>query len=438
MDSERKVGLMMKKKFMTYVSLNVLGTLGISLYILADSYFISVAEGARGLAALNLVLPVYNLIFAIGAMIGVGSAIRYTIEHAKGEKRADGYLFQAFFFAGIIGAVFILIGLFFPDALLKLLGGNEQILEIGVPYTRIFMLFSPVFMWNHIMTAFVRNDGAPSIAMAATLSSSLFNIVFDYVLMFPLGMGMEGAALATALSPVLGISICMIHFFQKNCSISFRIVKPSLGSLMRCCQVGISAFVGEMSSGVITMTFNYIILAISHNVGVAAYGIVANIALVAVAVFNGISQGSQPLISEEYARGQMEKVKTLKSLSLLTAFVMAILIYGLIFLFTDEIIQFFNSENSKELAEYAFVGVRVYFIGIFFSGLNIVGSSYFSATEQAREAFIVSILRGFVLILICAFVFSFLFQMLGVWLAYVVAEGLTCLIMLILLEKRRC
>ena len=104
----------------------------------------------------------------------------------------------------------------FPDKLIALLGGDAEIVAVGKNYTRIFMSFAPFFMWNYICNAFVRNDGNPSIAMAATLFSSLFNIVFDYVLMFPLGLSMEGAALATALSPVVGILICCIHFRSEN------------------------------------------------------------------------------------------------------------------------------------------------------------------------------------------------------------------------------
>lgn len=95
------------------------------------------------------------------------------------------------------------------------MGGDEQIIATGRSYTRIFMTFAPLFMWNHICNAFVRNDGSPMIAMMATLFSSLFNIVFDYILMFPFGMDMPGAALATALSPVVGI-------FNLSAAFSFK------------------------------------------------------------------------------------------------------------------------------------------------------------------------------------------------------------------------
>ena len=171
----------MLKKFIKYVSQNMLGMVGMSVYILADTYFISVAVGADGITALNLVLPIYNIIFAIGAMMGVGSAIRFVVERNKKSPDADGYFFHALVWAFIISLFFIFVGLFLPDKLIALLGGDTQIVATGKNYTRIFMCFAPFFMWNYICNAFVRNDGNPSIAMSATLFSSLFNIVFDYI-----------------------------------------------------------------------------------------------------------------------------------------------------------------------------------------------------------------------------------------------------------------
>lgn len=115
--------------------------------------------------------------FAIGAMIGVGSAIRYVVEKNKGDTSGESYFFHALLWCIMISVIFILIGIFIPDKLVGLLGGDSAIINTGKNYTRIFMLFTPFFMCNYVCNAFVRNDGAPSIAMCATLFSSLFNIV---------------------------------------------------------------------------------------------------------------------------------------------------------------------------------------------------------------------------------------------------------------------
>ena len=238
------------RQYFKYVSQNIFGLLGTSCYILADTYFISQAAGTDGVALLNLCLPIYNFIFAIGSMLGLGAATRYAILRAQGDERAVRYFSNALLWALVFALPFMLAGVFCPEVLLRLMGGDCEIIALGVGYARIFLLFTPFFMCNYIVASFVRNDGDPSLAMVATLCGSLFNVVFDYIFMFPMGLGLPGAALATAVSPVLSILICSRHFLKKENTIRFVRQLPSPRLLAQSCQLGVSGFVGEMSSGV--------------------------------------------------------------------------------------------------------------------------------------------------------------------------------------------
>ena len=414
-----------RRSFAGYVSQNILGMIGISAYVLADTFFISLAEGADGITALNLVLPLYSLIFAIGSMIAVGSATRFAISRARGDSDSDSYLFNALFFALVLGLLFTAAGILIPDRLIALLGGDPEIVRIGTPYTRLFLLFGPIFMWNYILNAFVRNDKNPSLAMAATLSSSMFNIVMDYVLMFPLDMGMSGAALATAISPLVGILVCSLHFLSRKNTLRLRAARPSVRKLLRSCQLGVPAFVGEISSGVTTTIFNFLILGLAGNVGVAAYGVVANNAMVATSIFNGIAQGSQPLLSRFHGRREHHALRQVLRLSLITTLCAALLVVLITNIATEPIVAMFNGEGNPEMAAYADTGVRLYFTGYLFAGFNIVGTGFLSATEAANWAFAASILRGFIAISVCAFVMAALFGMTGIWLAFPAAELIT-------------
>ena len=413
------------KQFFKYVTQNILGMLGISCYIIADTFFIAKAAGADGITVLNLVLPIYSIIFAIGAMIGVGSATRFAILRAQGDAQAEYYFSNALCFVWLIAVPFILAGACIPDRIIAVMGGDAQIVALGVPYTRIFLMFTPFFMTNHVISAFVRNDNAPSLAMAGTLSSSLFNIAFDYIFMFPMKLGLAGAALATAVSPIVSILICSTHFLSKNNTIHFRLRLPSVKKLWQSCQLGVSAFVGEISSGVTTATFNFLILGLVGNVGVAAYGVIANFALVAVSIFNGVSQGAQPLVSTYYGKGDKKAVHKILELGCATALVLAVLIIAGVYGFTDELVAIFNSEGDALLATYAYTGMRLYFLGFLFAGYNIVGTGFLSATEQARAAFTTSILRGFAGILAFSVALSMLLGLNGVWLAFPASELLT-------------
>lgn len=274
----------MKKLFFKYVLQNVAGMIGVSVYILADTFFISLYSGADGLTMLNLVIPIYGLMYAFGSMVGIGSAIRYALKKASGDENTDFYFTHALSWDLILSIPFILLGIFAPQWVLHLMGADARITELGIQYLRIILIGSPFFMMNYAFTAFARNDNATTIAMIGSLSGSAFNIVFDYIFMFPLNMGMAGAALATALSPIVTMSVCSIHYLGKKNTIGFRWRLPSPSHLLSCCKLGVSAFIGEIASAVTTTVFNILILAMAGNIGVAAYGVIANISIVALSI----------------------------------------------------------------------------------------------------------------------------------------------------------
>ncbi|MFR3585619.1 MAG: MATE family efflux transporter [Faecalibacterium prausnitzii] len=425
------------KQYFKYVSQNIFGLLGTSCYILADTYFISQAAGTSGVALLNLCLPIYNFIFAIGSMLGLGAATRYAILRAQGDERSERYFSNALLWALVFALPFMLAGIFCPEVLLRFMGGDAEIVALGVGYARIFLLFTPFFMCNYIVAAFVRNDGDPSLAMVATLGGSLFNVVFDYIFMFPMGLGLPGAALATAVSPVLSIALCSRHFFKKSSTVRLVRQLPSPELLAQSCQLGVSGFVGEMSSGVTTTVFNLLLLRLAGNVAVAAYGVVANYALVATAVFNGVAQGAQPLISRCYGKNDAAGTRKLLLLGSGTALALAAALYAVLFGFTGPIVAVFNSENSALMAQYAFSGMRVYFLGYFFAGLNIVAAGYLGAVDRPAEASATSLSRGIVAIVACSLVLSALFGMNGVWAAFPASEAITACLTLFLLKRKK-
>ena len=424
------------KQFFKYVSQNIFGLLGTSCYILADTYFIAQAAGTDGVTLLNLCLPIYNLIFAFGSMIGLGAATRYAILRAQGDARAQRYFSNAIFSVCILAVPFMLVGIFRPDGLLRLMGGDADIVALGMNYARIFLMFTPFFMCNYVVASFVRNDGDPSLAMVATLSGSLFNVVFDYIFIFPMGLGLPGAALATAISPILSIAVCSAHFIKKSNTITFVRKAPSVRLLAQSCQLGISGFVGELSSGVTTTVFNFLLLRLAGNVAVAAYGVVANFALVATAIFNGMAQGAQPLVSQCYGKNEMAGARKLLLLGCGTALGLAALLYGVVFGYTDALTALFNSENSALMAEFAHSGMRIYFVGYFFAGCNIVAAGYLGAVNRPAEASITSLCRGMVAIVVCSLVLSALFGMNGVWAAFPVSEAITLALTVFLLKRK--
>lgn len=424
----------MKNEFLRYVTRNMAGMVGLSAYLLADTFFIARAAGADGIAVLNLVLPLYGLIYAIGSMIGIGSVTRYALEKGMGKSDVNGYFAHSLFWQLLCSIPFVLAGIFAPVLWLKCMGADAALTGLGRGYTQIVQLGAPFFMINYTFTSFTRNDGAPTVAMAAELAASGMNIVLDYLLMFPAGMGLSGAALATAIAPVISCLVCSIHLISGRGSLRVRWRTPSLSVFADCCRLGTSAFVGEMSSAVTTAIFNTLLLMSVGNIGVAAYGVVANYSLVGMALFNGLAQGMQPLVSRAFGEGRREAVDRLLRWGIYFAAAMELLIVALTWYAAPSMSALFNSEHNAQLAEYADRALRLFVLGYLFAGINIVLSAWFSAAGAAWQASLLSTLRGIAAIGICAVVMAAIMGMDGIWLSFPAAELITLAAGILLLK----
>ena len=414
------------KEFFKYVIPTIISFTLTGIYSIVDGFFVGNSIGDIGLSSINIAYPISALIQALGIGIGMGGSVRYSIEKAENNnEKAKAFIGGTMQLLAIVSLLCTILLYVFSEPLLRLLGAEGEVLTQGKTYIDVIVLGSFLQIFSTAFIPLIRNLGGAYFSIITMILGFTSNIVFDYILMFPFGMDMPGAALATALSPVVGILICQLHFRSKKCTVSFLPVIPSLKRLIFSCQVGVSAFVGEISSGVITTAFNLIILRLAGNTGVAAYGVVANISLVAVALFNGISQGSQPLLSSFYGQADKKALEKVIGLSLRTAAVTAVCIYAVIYLWSEPIAGIFNQEHNEELAAMARFGLKLYFIGFFFAGINIVGTGILSAVESVKWAFTASISRGFVMILLSAFTMSAVWGMTGIWLAFPAAEFIT-------------
>lgn len=425
------------REFSNYCMLSVLGTLGVSCYILADTYFVSKGLGTSGLAALNLAIPVYNFIHGTGLMLGMGGATRFSVHTARGEKEKAAAVFTNCLWLGAIFSVlFMALGGFAAEPIASLLGADSATGEMTATYLRWLLLFAPAFILNDLLLCFVRNDAAPRLSMLAMLAGSLANIVLDYIFIFPLKMGIFGAVFATGISPLVGMLMMLRHILGKDCGFRPLRARPSKSAGSRILSLGFPSFVAQASTGLVMMVFNALILGLEGNVGVAAYGVVANISLVVLAVYTGIAQGVQPLISGFYAAGEMPKARLMLRYANVVSGMFSVLCYALIFAFALPLVGVFNSENDLRLLAIAVHGLRLYFISLLPVGYNTILSSYLSSTEKAAPAQLLSILRGLVLILPLAFIMARLWGMAGVWLAFPAAEIITAITGLVI--DRRC
>lgn len=417
------------KTFAKYVSLNVLGMLGVSCYVLADTFFISNGVGAMGLAALNLAIPVFSFIQCIALLIGSGGGIKYAVAKASGnQKDANNVFATALLLGAIFSVIFVVLGLTASKPLATLLGAKGEVFEMTRQYLQIVLLFAPAFIYQTLIACFVRNDGNPRLSMLATLISSLFNILFDYILIYPCKLGMLGAVLATGVSPVLGLIILSLHWVMKKHCVKIEKTKLNCKTAFSIMSLGFPSCITEFSGGIVVIVFNAVVMSLAGNIGVSAYGIIANIAFVVLSMYSGVASGAQPLFSEAHGKNDLKAKDTLLKYSLITGGVASLVIYIITACLNKQITAIFNSENILELAQIAEFGLVIYFIGSIFASINAIFSSYFSAIEKPIPSQIITLLKGLFVIIPFIYLFSYLLGMTGVWLAYVLAEAVVFII----------
>lgn len=430
--------------FVKYSSLNVLGMIGLSCYILADTFFVSKGLGTNGLTALNLAIPIYSFIHGSGLMIGMGGGTKYSIQKSQGKDKVANSIFShVVAIAAVFAAVFVLIGLFFSGNIVTLLGADETVYQMTKTYLQVILLFAPAFLMNNVLLCFVRNDGAPQLSMTAMITGSLSNIILDYVFIFPCQMGIFGAVFATGLAPIISMLILSSHFIKKKNQ--FHWIKCRLERRMAAsiCSSGIPSLITELSSGIVIIVFNSIILGLEGNVGVAAYGVIANLSLVIIAIYTGIAQGIQPIMSRNYGVGNHRNIQLILRYALITMLILSVIVYMGVVLGAEQITAIFNSERNELLQTIAVEGLKLYFIACPFAGFNIIISIYFTSTEYPIPANIISILRGFFVIIPMAFLLSSIAQITGVWCAFPATELLVTIVGVIFfvmskkLRKRR-
>ncbi|MEY8468811.1 MATE family efflux transporter [Faecalibaculum rodentium] len=416
----------LRNEFIRYTSLSIIGILGVSCYILADTWFIAAGLGTTGLAALNLAIPVYSFLCGIGMMLGMGGSTQYTLAGARDQTGKKDRIWTDTVILGLVLSIpFVLFGAFGPDTAATWLGADAQTLADTATYLRWLMLFAPAFMLNYILQAFMRNDGSPHLATWAQLAGSFLNIVLDWFFIFPCNMGMFGAIFATALSPVTGVLVMLPHFRSQRNTLHFTGGRPGFHVMMQDVSLGFPSFVTQVSAGIVMIVLNTIFLTLAGNTGVAAYGVIANVACVTTAVFNGVAQGMQPLTSAACAAHDRKRERLCLHYAIVTTLVFSALVCLVTWLRPGPIAAVFNSEHDPMLQAIAVQGLELYFLSTPFAGICIVLSTWFASVHDPKPGQLMSIARGFVLVIPLAYGMAALFSTAGAWLAVPVAEALT-------------
>lgn len=420
-----------------YMIPSVAGMLGLSVCILFDTMFIGHKLGELGLAALNIALPTYNLYNAIGLAIGVGGATSLSIAMGQKKFHKVNRIFTSAVFIAIIFCLIInLLEFFFLDNIVYILGASEATFSLVKDYLKVILIFNFAFIFASSFIVFVRNDREPKLAMYAVIASNATNIVLDYIFIYIFNWGMFGAALATSIGQFVALGVLSIHFIKKKNTMHIEIGGINLNNICKVLKNGIPSFLNEISAGFVIFIFNIVIFKFEGDLGVSAYGIITNIVLIFMAVFNGVSQGVQPLISVNFGAQKRERVKEFLRLTRMIIIALGALFLGMGLLFPNQMIGIFTSDKGQ-LLSITKQGIYLYFIAFLFNGSNILNVAYLQAIEKAKESSLLSTLRGLVFVILFIIILPRIIGVTGVWLTIPCAELSTLLIFLIFEMKNK-
>lgn len=407
-----------------------------SLYCLADVYFVSKGAGSTALAAMNIAIPLYTLYSAIGLTFGVGAATVMSV--AEGEKqpkvRNKAYTY------GMIGMVIIglciaLLGNLFADNFAYLLGSSEELLPLVKAYMIPINGMAVFFIVNYAASVILRNDHAPRLAMIATMAGNFSNIILDYIFVIRFGMGIFGAALATAIGPVISLGIMSLHFLRRKNTIHLTKDVFDYKIWKRILSNGFGSGVLEISAGAVIVIFNYVILKKADAMFLAAYAIITNIAYVGKGLLNGFAQASQPIISANYGAMHTKRVKEAFLISIQTSLYFSIAAYLICFIFSKDLAALF-ANNDAALIEMAAQGIQFYFISLPFTALITMFLYFFQSVEYGKVATLLAFLKGFIFILLGLFLLVTLFGINAIWFTVAFAEAFGVLLALLFYKKK--
>ncbi len=407
-----------------------------SIYGVVDGLFISNFVGATPFAAINLIMPFLMIFSAIGFMIGTGGSALIAKTLGEGDQKKANEIFSLITYTLIIaGIAATIVGLVFLRQVAIAFGATGELLEYCVSYGRIILIALTPFMLQNAFQSLLITAEKPSLALAVIVAAGLTNVVLDALFIAVFKWGVEGAAIATAISQCVGGFIPLVYFLVSKKSL-LKLGKTRFDgkALLKICGNGASEFMTNVSMNIVAILYNVQLMKFAGEKGVAAYGVIMYVNFIFIAVFLGFSMGSAPIVGYHYGAQHHSELKNLFKKSLVIVGVMSVVLTALAELFAKPLSMIFVSYD-QELLDMTTVAFMLYSISFIFTGFNIVSSSFFTALNDGVVSAGISFSRTMVFQLASVLFLPIFLGINGVWLAIVVAEALALIVTIVCFAK---
>lgn len=414
----------MTKKFLGYAIPSALAMFVSSLYTIIDGIFVGQGVGDNALAAVTIVMPLTIMLFGIATMFAVGGGALVSKNFgAKKDHEGINVFRQVFKFLLIISIAISLVLAIFASPIVSILGATESIKPLASEYLRYYSLFCIPNLIGIALNSFIRNDNRPKLAMVSTISGAITNIVLDYVFIFPMAMGIKGAAIATGLGQLVTVSVVLPHFIRKRGKLTFGNVALDKDVIKEFINVGIPSFFAEAAFSVIVFIQNIAVVNILGEAGLAAYSIINYITTNIYMVLLGLTFGAQPLISYNYGAKNAKNMLEVYRVSNIASIIINIIFTAVCFIFGRNLIGIFTADSN--ILEIAYNGLNITNLGFFIVGLNLTTTVYYQAVEVPKYSNLMCILRSVIFLPVSIFFLMKILGVNGVWLSLLVSELLS-------------
>ena len=412
--------------FARYAIPQMIGLLFNSVYMIVDGVFIGHRLGTASMAAAAVSVPLIEILIALSMAVASGAGVLISSHLGRGERESAVQTFNIALYGALgMGVLVMTLGNLFIHPLAAALGSTPEIHQEAIEYMRYIVTFSPFLILSFLLSGLVRNDGRPRLAMAALAVGSISNIVLDYVFMYPLNMGIGGAALATAIGPVFSVLILLPHFLRRRGALTFARTRPQSRLLGRVYLLGFPSFIMEFTIGIITFIYNSAIVRHGYGeLGLAAYLVIGYLMLIILTVFLGMAEGLQPVFSYFSGIGEEARCRAPRRFSTGVFLAIGVGCYLLIVFFSRYFFAIFNPEDAV-LIDFMQKRSLPYFCGFFLAGYNILMISFWQSTRATNKALAVSLARSIVWPLILMAALPALFGREAIWFCHSATEALT-------------
>ena len=424
--------------FFHYAIPSVIGMLAVTSAGVIDGIFVGNFIGATALAAINISMPVFALFAAVVFMLNVGGSVMCGKFLGEGNQAAASSIFSKTLYASFVLALLISGGiLLFLDEVVSLLGANEDLRPLVIDYMTIIVLAAPLLILALTLDYFVRVDGRPILASAALILYGVINIALDWLFIVHWEWGIKGAAAATAIAEACIFFVLLTHWFSPRCSLKLVAIRDGWNSLFRAAYNGFSEFANELSIGLITLLFNWVMITRLGVEGVAAFTIIGYLLYVGLNFCYGISESLQPTVSKNLGARQAGRIVEFTSIAMVSSLLTG-LILCLLFIFLPEfLISLFLREGEEQTVRIALAFIAVFWPAFLFNGMNVTLTSYFTALHKPLQSVVIALSRSLVLPALGLLFLPLWLGDTGVYLAIPIAEAMTFLIALLLVYLYR-